>query len=124
MRRGVSLKSKLARLAVAYAIGLQGLLGAWGGFASAHSVERDASLSLCRTLAAGDIQPSDETAPVHCVVMCLGGACNTTAPPTPAIVTTEYAPRQIAVVLAKDQETVRPIAPIFAHSARGPPTVV
>ena len=124
MRRGVSLKSRLARLAVAYAIALQGLLGAWGGVAYAHSVERDASLSLCRTLAAGDTQPSDGTAPNHCVVMCLSGACGGSNPPMPLSAATEYAALQIAVMSGDDCEITRPIAPFSALSARGPPTIV
>jgi hypothetical protein len=124
MRRGVSLKSRLARLAVAYAIALQGLLGAWSGVASAHSVERDASLSLCRTLAAGDAAPSDGAAPNHCVVMCLSGACGGSNPPMPMSVATEYAAPQIAVLSGDDHQTTRSIAPFSALSARGPPTIV
>lgn len=124
MLRGKSLKSRLARLAIAYAIALQGLLGAWGGIGTAHSVQRDASLSLCRTLAADDAQPSDGTAPIHCVVMCLSGACGAADPPVLASVTTEYAPRQITVFLSDDRETVQSIAPFSALSARGPPAIV
>jgi hypothetical protein len=123
MLRGRSLKSRLARLAVAYAIALQGLLGAWGGVGPAHSVERDAMRSLCRTLAADDA-PSDQTTPVHCVVMCLSGACSTGAPPAPATVTTEYAPRYVAAFFADEREAISSIAPRSVLGARGPPTIV
>lgn len=124
MLRGRSLKSRLAKLAIAYAIALQGLLGAWGGIGAAHSAERDASLSLCRTLAAGTAQPADETAPVHCVVMCLSGACVANDAPAPASVATEYAPSRIAILLGDDRETLLPIVTLSALSARGPPAIV
>ena len=124
MPRSRSLKSRLARLAIAYAIALQGLLAAWGGVASAHSVERDAALSLCRTLAADDAQPSDENTPIHCVVMCLSGACIAGSSPTPTSAVIEYTPRQIAVLHADDCATPRAIAPFSALSARGPPPIV
>jgi hypothetical protein len=124
MLRGKSLKSRLARLAVAYAIALQGLLAAWGGVASAHSIERDAALSLCRTLAADDGQPSDESKPIHCVVMCLSGACSGGSSPPPTSAAIEYSPRQVVVFHADHRETTRTIAPLSSFSARGPPTIV
>jgi hypothetical protein len=114
----------LARLAIAYAIALQGLLGAWAGIASAHDFARDASMSLCRTLAADDAREPDGAAPTHCAVMCLSGACSNGASPTPVSVATEYAPPRLAYVPGDERETVRLIAPLSALSARGPPSIV
>jgi hypothetical protein len=124
MRRGVSFKSRLARLALAYAIALQAVLGAWVAVASAHNVDLDASLSLCRTLASGDAQQSDEALPTHCAAMCLSGACAGGNPPSPASVATEYAPPRIATFSSDDRESVRSIAPLSALGARGPPAIV
>jgi hypothetical protein len=123
MRRGGSFKSRLAALAFAYAIALQALLGAWAGIASAHSIEADASRSLCRTLATGEAQPTDDAAPVHCAVMCLSGVCAGGDPPASVSVAIDYAPLRIASPFSDDRQTIRANAPFSARSARGPPTI-
>ena len=123
MRRGGGFKLRLAALALAYAVALQALLGAWVGIASAHSVEDGASLLLCRTLAVGEAPRSDGTAPVHCVVMCLSGVCADGDPPALASVATEYAPQPVAPIFGDDRETIRSIGLVSARSARGPPTI-
>ena len=122
MCRGMSFRAKLARLAIAYALALQALLGVWAGVASAHAI--DPSQSLCRTLAAGDAQQSDEAAPTHCLVMCLSGGCAAGDAPVLVSVATEYAAPRAAVSTRDDRQTVRSPEPLSALSARGPPPIV
>src|SRR5262245_34291884 len=97
------------RLFLAYALALQALLGAWAGALPAAAAAIDPSSSLCRSDASAS-QTGDHTAPGHCVVMCLSGACASGEPPASIVVATEYAPASLAVLLDPDVPTAFPPA--------------
>jgi hypothetical protein len=125
MRWGTSFKSKLARLAFAYTLAFQALLGAWAGIAvTANAQALDPSLSLCRTVTSGDAQQSDDAAPTHCAVMCLIGACAAGDPPTVLSAAAEYSPPRVAVLSSHDRTAVPSTALLLTLSARGPPPIV
>jgi hypothetical protein len=125
MRRGA--KSRLMRLALAYLLAMQALLGAWAGHAAAaNSRSLDSSLSLCRTLAAGEMPQSvDDGAPrPHCAAMCLTGACAAGDPPAAVRVAFEFSPPRIAYVSTSDvRDTFPSAAPGRGLNARGPPSI-
>lgn len=125
MRRGA--KSKFIRLALAYALAMQALLGAWVGHAAAaNSQSLDPSLSLCRTLAAGETQQSgdDGAAGPHCAVMCLSGACGAGDPPAAASVAAEFSPPRIAYASIPNVRDPFPSAALgHGLNARGPPPI-
>ena len=127
MRRGTLLRTKLARIALAYALALQALLGAWAGHAgAAHSQALDPASVLCRTLAAGEAQQSrDETVPApHCAVMCLSGACAAADPPIAASVAAEFSPPRFASIsIPNTRNDLAPLAPGGGLNARGPPSI-
>ena len=124
MRRGTTFKSRLARLAFAYLLAFQALLGAWAGTATAAGHLVDPSLALCRTVASGDAQQSDDAPPTHCAAMCLSGACAAGDPPTVSSVAAEYAPARIAILSSHDRTTVPSTALLLTLGARGPPQIV
>jgi hypothetical protein len=127
MRRGTSLTSRLARIALAYALALQALLGAFAGVAAAPgSGGLDPALSLCRTIINGEQHPGkDRDGPLtHCAVMCLSGACAAGDPPTSASAAIEFPSLRVAslVWVAIDHQGATP-ALRFGPNARGPPTI-
>jgi hypothetical protein len=119
-----SLKFKLARIVIAYAIALQAVLGVFAGPAAAAGAF-DPALSLCRTVT-GEAQSSDDhSAPTtHCAAMCLSGACAGGAPPLAASVSVEVpqAPAAFITVLAVDDRFAL-ASPGSGLSARGPPSI-
>jgi hypothetical protein len=127
MRRGTSLKARLARIALAYALALQALLGVFAGLAvAAESRSLDPSLSLCRILAGGETQQSDDH-PLpgpHCAMMCLSGGCAAGDPPVAASAATEFPPTRAAFVSvpAVDECCSHPVLR-FGLNARGPPSI-
>ena len=127
MRRGTSLTSRLARIALAYALALQALLGAFAGVAAAAgSGGFDPALSLCRTIINGEQHPSDDRdGPLtHCAVMCLSGACAGGDPPASASAAIDFPPLLVAplVWVAVDHQDATP-AFLFGLNARGPPSI-
>jgi hypothetical protein len=127
MRRGTSLTSKLARIALAYALALQALLGAFAGVAAAAGSDGfDPALSLCRTIVNDERQPStDHDGPVaHCAVMCLTGVCAAGDPPVSASSAIEFPPFLVAslVRFAMDNQDASP-ALFHGPNARGPPSI-
>ena len=117
----------LARIALAYLVALQALLGAWVGHAAAATDAFDPSLVLCRT-ASGEPQNQDTdrkgAVPLHCVVMCLNGACAGGDPPAMAGAAVEFQPlhgRTIFFVSVADADVTSP--PYAGVNARGPPQV-
>jgi hypothetical protein len=124
MRRGTSLRSKLVRVALAYAIALQALLGAFAGLALADA--QDPRLSLCRTIASDEApQSGDHSVPgSHCAVMCSSGACAAGEPPATAGVALEFVPAQAASVFALAvDDRGSPPALRSGLNARGPPSI-
>lgn len=124
MRRTQRLTSRLARFALAYALAVQTLLGAWIVQANAIGAI-DSSQILCRT-AASDPQPSrDDTAPAaHCVMMCVSGACGAGEPPTVAGADIEFAPLRLATTSTYVVGERLPAASThIGLSARGPPSI-
>ena len=127
MRRGTSLTSRLARIALAYALALQALLGAFAGVAvAAGSGGFDPALSLCRTIANDERQPStDHDGPVtHCAAMCLTGVCAAGDPPLAASAAIEFPPFLVAFMVrfATDDQDASP-ALFHGLNARGPPSI-
>jgi hypothetical protein len=127
MHRGRSFTFTLARIALAYVLALQALLGAFAGLAVAgDSQSVDTSLSLCRTLADGSSQPTEDHTGLgsHCALMCLSGACAAGDPPAAASVAAEFSPHR-ATFTSNPAVDDRPpsAAPGFGKSARGPPSV-
>jgi hypothetical protein len=126
MRRR-SLTSRLARVALAYLLALQALLGAWAGHAAAAAPDGfDSSLTLCRTAAAGDTQKSDRDAvlPQHCAVMCLSGACASGDPPPIGSAEAEFLPlRTRAVAISAVPAVAGGTLPNSGVNARGPPSI-
>jgi hypothetical protein len=127
MRRGTPFALKLARIALAYALALQTLLGAFAGLAvAANSGSIDPALTLCRTVADGEAQqPGDGNAPVtHCALMCLSGACAAGDPPAAASATMEFPPLRAAFasVPATDNHCSSP-GLRSGLNARGPPSI-
>jgi hypothetical protein len=126
MRRGPSLTSRLARLALAYAIALQTLLGAFAGVAAASSDRFDPALSLCRTIINDEQAPADDhDGPLtHCAVMCLAGVCAAGDPPASASAAITFPPVLVTslVWVAIDHPDVSP-ALLFGLNARGPPSI-
>jgi hypothetical protein len=126
MRRG-TLKSRLARIALAYVLALQAVLGAWAGHTAAASTSIDPSLTLCRIIANADTQPSGDDAARgrHCVAMCLSGACSAGDPPATLSTEAEFAghrPTAISVLFGRDHS--RPTELHVPPNARGPPSIV
>ena len=119
----------LARIALAYLVALQALLGAWAGHAAAAATDAfDPSLVLCRT-ASGEPQNQDTdrngAVPLHCVVMCLSGVCAGGDPPAMVGAAVEFQPlhgRTIFFAPVTDAD-VTPL-PHAGVNARGPPQVV
>src|ERR671915_415055 len=101
MRRAASLKTRILRLALAYALALQALLGISAATAVVAGHRFDAALSLCRALAADETQRDDTDANPgpHCVQMCLSAACGVADPPAALSVAVVFAPRVAAEVL-------------------------
>lgn len=126
MRRR-SLPSRLARVALAYLLALQALLGVWAGHAAAAEPDAfDPSLTLCRTTATGETQKSDRDAalPQHCAVMCLGGACTSADPPAVASAEVEFLPlRTGAVAIPAVHDVAAGTLLHLGVSARGPPSI-
>jgi hypothetical protein len=127
MRRGISLKARLARIALAYAVALQALLGVFAGLAVAgESRSFDPSLSLCRTSAGGESQQSGdhENPGPHCAAMCLSGACAGGDPPAAASVAIEFlALRTVSVSVGAVDDCCLPRVLRFGLNARGPPSI-
>lgn len=125
MRRGAN--SKFIRLALAYVLAMQALLGVWAGHAAAaNSQLLDPSISLCRTAAAVDAQRSDDSrAPAsHCAAMCLSGSCGAGNPPVAVSVATEFAPPHLAYASIPHVRDTFPFgAPGHGLNARGPPSI-
>ena len=127
MRRPLTVK--LARIALAYVLALQALLGALAGSAAAAiPLSIDPALSLCRTIVDGGTQPSgdgDRDSPVtHCALMCLSSACAAGDPPAAAGASVEFPPRRAASVSrpATDDHCRPPGLPVGLN-ARGPPSI-
>jgi hypothetical protein len=122
-----SLTSRLARVALAYVVALQALLGVWAGHAAAaESNGFDPSLTLCRTAATGETQKSDRDSalPQHCAVMCLSGACASADPPVVASAEVEFLPlRTRAVAIPVVRDAAGGTLPHLGVSARGPPSI-
>ena len=126
MRRG-TLKSRLGRIALAYLLALQAVLGAWAVHTAAASTLVDPSLTLCRIIANSDTQPSgDDTAlGPHCVAMCLSGACGAGDPPATVRSEAEFAgSRTTAISVLFGRDHSRPTELHVAPNARGPPSIV
>ena len=127
MRRGSN--SKFIRLALAYVLAMQALLGAWAGHAAAaNSLSLDPSLSLCRTAATADARQSDDNgapaAPPHCAAMCVSGSCGAGNPPAAVSVATEFSPPRMAYASIPDvRDTFPSAAPGHGLNARGPPSI-
>jgi hypothetical protein len=127
MRRRISLKAKLVRIALAYALALQALLGVFAGLAVAgESRSFDPSLSLCRTSASEEPQQSDDHAipSLHCAVMCLSGACTGGDPPAAAGTALEFPlvrAARFSVAAVDDCCLSRVLR--FGLNARGPPSI-
>jgi hypothetical protein len=126
MRRR-SLSSRLARVALAYLLALQALLGVWAGHAAAAQREGfDPSLTLCRTTAAGESQKSDRDAalPQHCAAMCLSGACASADPPVVVGADVEFQPLRTSVVaISVGHDAASGTLLHLGVSARGPPSI-
>lgn len=126
MRRR-SLSSRLARVALAYLLALQALLGVWVGHAAAAEPNGfDPSLTLCRTTVGGETQKSDRDGalPQHCAVMCLSGACASADPPVVVSAEIEFLPlrtRVAAIPVVRD--AAGGTLPHLGVSARGPPSI-
>jgi hypothetical protein len=124
MRRD-SLKLKLTRIALAYAIALQALLGVFAGPGAAAG-SFDPALSLCRTAAGGEAQPSDDHSgpATHCAAMCLSGACAAGEPPLAASASVEFPqpPAVFVSILAVDDRFAL-ASPGSGLNARGPPSI-
>lgn len=122
-----SLSSRLARIAVAYVLALQALLGVWAGHAAAAEPNAfDPSLTLCRTTAAGETSNSDRDGalPQHCAVMCLSGACASADPPVVASVMVEFQPlRSRAAAIPVVHDATAGTLLHLGVSARGPPSI-
>src|SRR5215213_2920239 len=122
MRRR-SLTSTLARVALAYVLALQTLLGVWAGHAAASTPNAgDPSLTLCGTAAGGETQNSDRDAilPSHCAVMCLSGACADGNPLALTGTAVEFLPPQTrAIALPAAAAAVGGVLHVGV-SARGP----
>lgn len=129
MRRGFTSKpaNRLARVALAYLLALQAVLGAWAGAGLASpSAPFDPALTLCRTQANDAQHPgSDAPAlPPHCVLMCLSGACGAGDPPAAVVTKAELLPpAQAPTSLKAVRELFRAATPLVRLSARGPPKV-
>jgi len=127
MHRRLRLTSRLGRVALAYLLALQALLGAWVGHAGASTLDAiDPSLTLCRTATAGETQKSDgeKGSPAHCVVMCLSGACGAGDPPATVAVAAELLPwRAGAISIRAVADSVAAAAQHIALNARGPPSI-
>lgn len=125
MRRGTSVGFKLARVALAYVLALQALLGAFAGSAAAADTRSfDPSLSLCRTIAGGEPQQSGDHPASHCAVMCVSGACAAGDPPAAAGAAIEFPQLRatsISVLAADDHRGSSALRP--GLSARGPPSI-
>jgi hypothetical protein len=126
MRRR-SLTSNLGRVALAYLLALQTLLGAWVGHATAATSNAfDPSLTLCRTAGAGETQKSDRDGivPAHCAVMCLSAACGGSAPPALVSAEVEFLPQRVhAVSLPAAADAVGGKLLHRGLNARGPPSI-
>jgi hypothetical protein len=121
--RGDSFKLKLTRIVIAYAIALQALLGVFAGPAVGSF---DPALSLCRTVADGEAQPSDDHSgpATHCAAMCLSGACTGGAPPLAASISVEFPQRRavsVSVLTVDDRFALA--SPGSGLNARGPPSI-
>jgi heme A synthase len=126
MRRG-TLKSRLARIALAYVLALQGVLGAWAVHTAAASTPTDPSLTLCRIIANADTQPSSDDAArgLHCVAMCLSGACSAGDPPATVSTEAEFSgARTTAISILFGRDHLRPTELLVPPNARGPPSIV
>lgn len=127
MRRAMPLTLKLARIALAYALALQALLGAFAGLAvAANSRGIDPALSLCRTVIDGGAQRSGNgEAPVtHCALMCLSGACAAGDPPAAASASVEFPPLRAAFLsVPATDDHCSPPSLRSGLSARGPPSI-
>ena len=124
MRRGTPLKSRLATIALAYLLALQAVLGVW--VAHAAAADPSPTLSLCRTTANADAQPSGDDAArrPHCVTMCLSGACGAGDPP--AIASTELQLpflRTQAASIPHGCDRLRATELRVPLHARGPPSI-
>lgn len=121
--------SSLGRVALAYLVALQALLGAFAGHAAAATPRGfDPSLVLCRT-AASDPQNQgsdrDGAVPPHCVVMCLSGACAAGDPPATVKDEADFQPprgRATSLAAFADADIAALLPP--AVNARGPPSIV
>jgi hypothetical protein len=125
MRRGITLKSRLTRIALAYALALQALLGAWAGLAHAGA-SFDPSLSLCRTIGTGEAERSGDPATPgsHCAAMCLSGACAAGDPPVVVSVVAEFsAPRLPFIGDTYLVDVVSGAVQSRGLTARGPPSI-
>jgi hypothetical protein len=126
MRRR-SLTSTLARVALAYVLALQTLLGVWAGHAAASTPNAaNPSLTLCRTVAGGETQNSDRDAilPSHCAVMCLSGACADGSPPALIGAAAAFLPLHTrAISLPAAAAAVGGTLLHVGVSARGPPSI-
>lgn len=127
MRRATSLKTRIGRLALAYALALQALLGAWASTAVAAGHRFNPAPSLCRTLAAGETPTGDAGGAerIHCVLMCLSGACGGVGPPAASGVAFVFAPlRSVDLLPAIVLDGRRLLAQGGWLTARGPPSIV
>lgn len=126
MRADASGRFKLLRVLLAYVLALQALLGAWAGVAQAGSPFFDPALSLCRTAAPSDSQPTDgsHSQPAHCAVMCLSGGCGSAEPPAAAVVALDYpkAPVGLAQPHGAAPSALTSV-PSHRRNARGPPSL-
>lgn len=126
MRRAMSLKTTMIRLALAYALALQALLGTWAGASAAADQGFDPARSLCRTLAAGDTQHDDSSAipGPHCALMCLSAACGAAGPPATFSVGIEFALLRLAGIIVVAVLDGRPASALGGLiNARGPPQI-
>ena len=121
--------SSLGRIALAYLLALQALLGAFAGHAVAAIPNGfDPSLVLCRTAAAepqNQGSDHDGVAPPHCVVMCLSGVCAAGDPPATISAEVKFQPlrgRATSLPAFADADVTALLQP--AAHARGPPSIV
>lgn len=123
MRRD-SFKLTLTRIALAYVIALQALLGSWAGSAvAAYSLSFDPSLVLCRATG-GDAQSPvhGDGMNQHCAMMCLSGGCAAGGPPAAVSASVTFPlPLVVAVPSAGDQ--LLPVRLTGGLHARGPPSI-
>jgi hypothetical protein len=127
MRRGTGLRSRIARIALAYLLALQAVLGAWAVHSAAAASAADPSLTLCRISPGGDAQQSDNGAArgAHCVAMCLSGACG--GGDRPAAASTELELpilHTTAVTLQHGRDPLHAAEFHIPLHARGPPSIV